>query len=742
MDISKMTKKERIQEFIKRHPDVEQDHMPVVWLWWAVKENGKAYPKYYNTSTGEVFNCGPENSFLNKYGFPNEYNSYNQTPFKQGRGYFRDSPYNWVMLSPSSQTGTAYFKYDDELEVLEFAQITIDTHRYNRKLSQKENIRKWERIEGATRAFYFRGDKTPYDKYGEEITTFYPYEYPATHSFKTFLQNIRRLHFSQKNADEFKRYANGNLYGSCGRPIYGNYLWQIEEFLLAKDKSKGKVGKTIDELVKLPLKPVEEIVKIVPNMSDEYKIANPVYGWQKAHNDSLKDIAYIETIPNSSWDVIRVFFMREGMLDEGYRFYINENGTTVTAQKSSENSWTTTTNLASRYSRSKPTIINIQDMKKVRRLSYIADFISELNEVRKHSRIFSCIMTAIKNPIIEQIYKAGYKRIAFELANSDHTNAEIINMFGEIDMKQSNLFAKLGVNKYQLSKLEQAFSTVSCSSNHIRCHDIGTLKTIRGQRSIAHIGDDIFERDMDTVRFVSNMLNNVVAYFNDEKFLRLFGTWSVETKMNFLNKVSKFNSFVMTRDCFNMFKELPDEYASNFVMPDISSPRDLAKWHDDIMRMYNIRQSEIMDAKNKEKEAKMAKIDTKRKEFETEDEKYSIVLPKKLSEIVVEGKTLGHCVGSYTDSHAIGSTTIMFLRRKDAPNTPFYTIEVRNYKEKPYIAQIHGYRNKWLGCNPEVVPFVMRWLRDKLIRCEDRILLSTSTHYGSTGYDLIPKPQI
>lgn len=358
MDISKMTKKERIQEFIKRHPDVEQDHMPVVWLWWAVKENGKAYPKYYNTSTGELLNCGPENLALDKCDFPDKESYYNKKPFKQGRGFIKYRPYNWVMLSPSSRTGSAYFKYDEELEVLEFAQVIIDTHRYNRKLSQKGNIRKWERVEGATRAFYFRGDKTPYDKYGEEIITFYPYEYPATYNFKTFLQRIRRLNLSQKNADDFKKYASGNLYGSCGRPIYGNYLWEIEEFLLAKDKNKskakGKVGKTIDELVKLPLKPVEEIVKIVPDINDEDKIADPMYRWQKVYNDSLCDIAYIDTIPDSSWDVIRVFFMREGILDEGYRFYVNENGTAITAQKSSTNNWTTTTNLGSRYSRSKP----------------------------------------------------------------------------------------------------------------------------------------------------------------------------------------------------------------------------------------------------------------------------------------------------------------------------------------------------------------------------------------------------
>ena len=87
-----------------------------------------------------------------------------------------------------------------------------------------------------------------------------------------------------------------------------------------------------------------------------------------------------------------------------------------------------------------------------------------------------------------------------------------------------------------------------------------------------------------------------------------------------------------------------------------------------------------MDAKNKEKEAKMAKIDTKRKEFETEDEKYSIILPKKLSEIVIEGKTLGHCVGSYTNSHAIG-TTIMFLRRKDALTLLFIPLKLRTIRK-------------------------------------------------------------
>lgn len=50
-------------------------------------------------------------------------------------------------------------------------------------------------------------------------------------------------------------------------------------------------------------------------------------------------------------------------------------------------------------------------------------------------------------------------------------------------------------------------------------------------------------------------------------------------------------------------------------------------------------------------------------------------------------------VGGYAERHATGKLTIMFLRRKSAPDEPYYTMEVSNdYK----IVQCRGYKNNWV----------------------------------------------
>lgn len=82
-----------------------------------------------------------------------------------------------------------------------------------------------------------------------------------------------------------------------------------------------------------------------------------------------------------------------------------------------------------------------------------------------------------------------------------------------------------------------------------------------------------------------------------------------------------------------------------------------------------------------------------RNQLEYSNGELMILQPKQLSDIAYEGKALSHCVGGYAERHAIGKLTIMFLRRKSAPNEPYYTIEVSNdYK----IVQCRGYKNNWV----------------------------------------------
>lgn len=75
-------------------------------------------------------------------------------------------------------------------------------------------------------------------------------------------------------------------------------------------------------------------------------------------------------------------------------------------------------------------------------------------------------------------------------------------------------------------------------------------------------------------------------------------------------------------------------------------------------------------------------------------------------ELIAEGKALHHCVASYAERHARGELTIFFIRRKDKPDEPWYTL---NFNEKKLSVtenrgmcncarteEIQNFENTWL----------------------------------------------
>jgi len=62
------------------------------------------------------------------------------------------------------------------------------------------------------------------------------------------------------------------------------------------------------------------------------------------------------------------------------------------------------------------------------------------------------------------------------------------------------------------------------------------------------------------------------------------------------------------------------------------------------------------------------------------DEDYVLIAPKSADDLYVEGKTLNHCVYDYVDRIAKKETAILFVRKKNYTDKPFYTVEIRNGK--------------------------------------------------------------
>ena len=74
-----------------------------------------------------------------------------------------------------------------------------------------------------------------------------------------------------------------------------------------------------------------------------------------------------------------------------------------------------------------------------------------------------------------------------------------------------------------------------------------------------------------------------------------------------------------------------------------------------------------------------------------EDETFLIRPARSAEEIVTEGRFLHHCVGgnNYLEKHNTGKTTILFLRTKQNPETPYITVEIQGTN----ILQWYGIRD-------------------------------------------------
>ena len=149
-------------------------------------------------------------------------------------------------------------------------------------------------------------------------------------------------------------------------------------------------------------------------------------------------------------------------------------------------------------------------------------------------------------------------------------------------------------------------------------------------------------------------------------------------------------------------------------------PRELKRRHDEAVE--EIRKLDMIEEMKRNAEAKERRAKELREKYpgaeeilkdiapryEYENEEYRIIVPRNLVDIMSEGNALHHCVGStdrYFERIRDQETYICFLRRKEEPKLPYYTIEVEPggtirqhrgmYDEEPNIEEIRGFLREW-----------------------------------------------
>lgn len=108
-------------------------------------------------------------------------------------------------------------------------------------------------------------------------------------------------------------------------------------------------------------------------------------------------------------------------------------------------------------------------------------------------------------------------------------------------------------------------------------------------------------------------------------------------------------------------------------------PKDLRLRHDQLVDLQNRKNDEkrlsgyvMLDEQIKRRIPEVER-------YFWENDKYIIVPAAKCEELMTEGRTLHHCVGRddhYMKKMATGESWILFLRKKEEIETPYYTIEI------------------------------------------------------------------
>lgn len=338
------------------------------------------------------------------------------------------------------------------------------------------------------------------------------------------------------------------------------------------------------------------------------------------------------------------------------------------------------------------------------------------------------------NPIYESLVKISPDKRVWERSMQD--------MFGATCIKPKALHQKLGVSKQQLDLWLSLGNNPEKAIAHLTL--IKRVKDIVHQNNIASMS---ITTTLDT--YLSNQypykysIPVIKEFFDVREGSRkqealIKWLFDQETKPEFNAYNSPLGDACRMASRLRDAQELTGDLNISFNKMLAMTPKELTHWHDDVTRAYQRMQDRIRAAKDVELWKTCQNIDrSRRKKWEYEEDNYLIRLPKNLGEIREEGAIQHICIGSYTEMHATGQSNLLFVRKKNDPDTPFLAIEIRSNR----IVQIHGKYNAWAASvDPNVVPTLYRWVEKNHLQCEDRILLLQATSYGGFG-TMMTKPK-
>lgn len=266
----------------------------------------------------------------------------------------------------------------------------------------------------------------------------------------------------------------------------------------------------------------------------------------------------------------------------------------------------------------------------------------------------------IKHPNVEYLIKSGYGHLIEENQHSYLPYITFVEVNHRVNLKSNNLLKMLGLNRTEFKLLK---GWEKFYDRYLQWREIFPKYKPEDILMIAKV----YGHERGTME--NHMKISGLSALRIARYL----TEQDATKAMYSDYLNQ---------CRHLCYDLSDTA--------ISLPHDFHAMHNRLSGIIKYRADEAMRETFRENYVK-------RGWMEYQSNGLIIRQPESMAEIIDEGSILCHCVGGYAERHAKGQTNILFLRRANEPDKPFYTVEVSNEGQ---IRQCYGYKNNLSG-NPK-----------------------------------------
>lgn len=258
------------------------------------------------------------------------------------------------------------------------------------------------------------------------------------------------------------------------------------------------------------------------------------------------------------------------------------------------------------------------------------------------------IGNAAHNETTWQIYKIGLYNLASNSVNQLHGST-----FEEV----------LGVSKNYLPSLKK--------------YNISTLELDVLKKSNTFLDDELLGKLFRLTRTngsynLTERLDQTLKHMTFVKMINYFAKQSeINKKRSFAEWLMLYNDYISMLGQIN--EKLPKSKKIDMKTLNVRFPKDIKTAHDNVSSQLRIQN-------NTKKEKALKKIfNSIKNAYSFTNNGMTIVIPQSIADFIEEGSKLNHCVGSgdsYLDGHIEGKWRVLFVRKADKPESPYYTLTI------------------------------------------------------------------